>query len=83
MITGEKIFVSADILEVKINANKLMGGDAGHGGYLNIEIKSTNQFEINGQYTYFFNMYVMGDSERENLRDAFRYMADYLDQELK
>ena len=83
MITGKTSFQNADILDVEISSNGLMGGDSGHGGYLQIELKSTNQFEVNGEQTYVLKMFITGDSERENLRYAFEYMADYLNQHLK
>jgi hypothetical protein len=78
----EITFESADILDVKIHSNGLQGGDSGHGGFTEIELKSTNQFEVNGIRMYDLKLLFTGDSERINLRDALRYMADYLDQEL-
>jgi hypothetical protein len=75
-------FESADILEVKVDSNGIMGGDSGHGGYLSIKLKSTNQFYVNESKTYELELFITGDSERENMRDAFRFMADYLDQKL-
>jgi hypothetical protein len=75
-------FESADILDVEICSNGLMGGDSGHGGFTVIELKSTNQFEVNGVKMYDLKLLFTGDSERINLRDALRYMAHYLDEEL-
>ncbi len=75
-------FETADILDLKIYSNKLMGGDSGHGGFMDIELTSRNQFEVNGKKTYKLVLRVTGDSERINMRDAFRFMADYLDNEL-
>ena len=37
----EITFESADILDVKIHSNGLQGGDSGHGGFTEIELKST------------------------------------------
>jgi hypothetical protein len=78
----KQTFESADILEVSVNCNGLKGGDSGHGGHLEIQLVSSNQFYVNTQKTYVLNIRVTGDSERENIRDAFRFIADYLDQEL-
>lgn len=79
MLTGKQSFESANILDVEINCNGLQGGDSGSGGYASISLKSTNQFKINGIESYTLDLLVLGDSERENLRDALRYMADYLE----
>lgn len=79
MLTGKEIFENADILNVEIDSNELKCGDSGSGGYLKILMKSTNEFEVNGKKSYDLTLLVTGDSERINMRDAFRYMADYLD----
>jgi hypothetical protein len=79
----EITFVGADILSIEIDSNGIKGGDSGHGGYTVIKMSSDNTFEVNGIDSNELQLRFTGDSERVNLRDALRFMADYLDQELK
>ena len=83
MITGKESFEDAVILDVEICSNGIMGGDGGHGGFCKIILKSTSQIHVRKQSDYELEICVTGDAERRTLRDAFRYMAEYLDQQLK
>ncbi len=83
MLTGEMSFEGANILNISICANELKGGDSGHGGFCVFKFQSDDEFYVNGQPFNEIELTFTGDSERINLRDAFQYMADYLNQELK
>jgi hypothetical protein len=79
----KETFIGADILEIEIDSNELKGGDSGHGGYTEIKFQTDNSFMVNGEECYELNLRFTGDSERINLRDALRFMADYLEEQLK
>lgn len=70
-------FNSANIIQVELTENGYGGGDAGHGGFVTIQIKdisSTCMF-VNGQEAREFTLTVKGDTERDTLADALLTMA--------
>lgn len=72
--------VDANILEVEVEHNGLQGGDAGHGGFVRILLKSTNDITVDGKDLERVEIMVRGDSERRNLSEAFRRIHEELEQ---
>ena len=83
MVVSKTSFIGANILNVEIESNSMMGGDSGHGGYCEITFQSDDEFYVNGIGQNIIKLKFTGDSERENLKKAFRYMADILENEYK
>lgn len=76
----EKEFTSANIIKVELTHNGYGGGDAGHGGYVNIKITdlSSTDMSVNGQQCRSFELHLRGDCERDTFADAFKMIAKEL-----
>lgn len=75
-------FVSANIIGVTLHHNGFQGGDAGHGGFVRINIKdisSTSMF-VNGQESNEFELEFCGDAERETLLSALKMIVKELEE---
>lgn len=80
MRTLKKEIVKACITEVAVSHNGIQGGDAGHGGFVNIRFKdiaSTCMF-VNGKETGLFDITFRGDHEREMLIEAMEMILKEL-----
>lgn len=76
-----KEFTSCNILGLELEHNGMQGGDAGHGGYVKIQIKdlaSTSMF-LNGEEVEKFEIVFRGDTERDTLVDALKEIVTELE----
>jgi hypothetical protein len=76
----EKEFTSANIIKVTLSHNGYGGGDAGHGGYVNIKITnlSGTDMSVNGEQCSAFELHIRGDAERDTFMKAFKMIAKEL-----
>lgn len=87
-------FINASIFEVTVETNGYQGGDAGHGGYLEIDFKDLSatawectvnkyrekeKIEFPRSVKFIFR----GDSEIENFYESIKYIKEYLDKKLE
>lgn len=76
-----KEIVSANIIGVLVEHNGIQGGDAGHGGYVKINIKdlASTSMEVNGEDGANLELIMRGDTERETLIDALKFIVNELE----
>ena len=79
---ASKEIVSANILKVSVAQTGYMGGDAGHGGYVKIEFEdiSSTCMQVNGVQLNKFNISFLGDSERDTLIEALKFVLSELEE---
>lgn len=80
-----KEFCSANIIGVTLEHNGIRGGDAGHGGFVRINVKdlASTSMEINGEECSEFELIIRGDTERETFISAFKMIVEELESNTK
>jgi hypothetical protein len=84
-----KTFISANLLTAQVSHNGLQGGDAGHGGFVIINLKDSgetafdvsiipNNEEIIFEQPNSVKLSFYGDSERETLIESLEFILDEL-----
>ena len=71
-----------NIIGLTVIHNGLKGGDAGHGGFIRIEIEdyASTSMEVNGDAEcQKIVLTIRGDSERETFIEAFKAIIDELE----
>lgn len=73
-------FISANSLEVTVEHNGYKGGDAGHGGYVTVELidQGGTCMEIYGKDTERICFTFRGDYERDTLIQSLKFIIDEL-----
>lgn len=86
-------FIHFSIFEVEVKTNGYHGGDAGHGGYLEVEFKDSaatswecivdniKQKEIT-EFPRSVKLIFRGDSEIQNFYESIKHIKEYLDKKL-
>ena len=74
-------FMSANILGVELRDTGNRGGDSGHGGRVLIKFKNigSTDMRVNGQYMDEFTLFFGGDSERDTLIAALKFIVKELE----
>jgi len=75
----EQDFIGVNIITAAVEHNGYHGGDAGHGGYVKIEIYCDTEMDINGEPSNELELILYGDSERENLISALKMIVAELE----
>ena len=87
-------FIHFSIFEVGVETNGYQGGDAGHGGYLEVEFKdlsatswecivgNSKQKEVT-KFPRSVKLIFRGDSEIQNFYESIKHIKDYLDKKLE
>lgn len=78
-------FCSANIIGVTLEHNGIKGGDAGHGGFVRINVKdlASTSMELNGEECSEFELIIRGDTERETFISAFKMIVEELESNTK
>jgi hypothetical protein len=80
-----QVFTNANILEASIEHNGLKGGDAGHGGFVELTFRdvASTSMEVNGQESELVSLTFRGDTERETLLEALKFFVKELEDHKK
>jgi hypothetical protein len=75
-------FNSCNILSVEVEHNGFRGGDSGHGGYVKIKFKDLGctHMELNDNVVDEFDFTFKGNTERETLVEALKYVIKELEE---
>ena len=87
-------FINFSMFEVEVETNGYQGGDAGHGGYLEVEFKNTSatswecivdnsKQKEKTEFPRSVKLIFRGDSEIQNFYGSIKHIKEYLDKKLE
>lgn len=87
-------FIHFSIFEVTVETNGYQGGDAGHGGFLKVDLRdlgATNwECNVDGYFgkerinlPKSVELIFRGDSEIQNFYESIKHIKEYLDKKLE